>query len=421
MDIIPELDKTIIELNGLNNPGNFCYIISAIQGLRYILVPFYQHHAQIISCYVELAKHINIFQSHKQFLQEFNTLLNDKETELIKIVNKIIPVSANTYATIINKFLKEQLKIACMLLLHDIIVKIPTSKLNKHHTIDTMNFIKMFNILAIENGVEYICNGQQNDSNEFLIILLDYLNDSVNYGRTCNIANKSLLTLTELELNEIELNERVKIQMQCYYYNTYSKEYSFFHEYLNTLILNVIKCVSCGFKQSSVNSSNNICCSIPNSNKRNTLYDCLDDYFKEETIEYKCDSCGETNDNIMVKRILDNKKYLIISLKKFTYDPTLQIMTKKHEHASYPLILNIANYSLVSNNCSNQTDYNLKSNSKYYLKSVINHAGMLNYGHYYTDTNYNDKWYRCNDDSINILGINKVVNSNAYILLYEKE
>ena len=195
--------------------------------------------------------------------------------------------------------------------------------------------------------------------------------------------------------------------MQQYYYNTYSKEYSYFHESINNLILNIIKCVNCGFRQTSVNSTNNLCCSIPKQDGSKTLYNCLDDYFKEEKIEYRCDKCNEINDNIMSKKILDNKDYLIITIKKFDFDTNLGILTKKHDKVTYPLLLNINNYSLVKSN-------------QYKLVSIVNHKGMLNYGHYYSSVMYDNEWYNCNDEYVSNLQISKLHSDNAYILIYKK-
>jgi ubiquitin C-terminal hydrolase len=397
------------ELNGLNNPGNFCYLISTIQSLRIILIEFFKYHSLLINYYLSFTKLINIFNITNDFKLELLNIKINKKTELLKLLNKVninhnknIIQNISEIEYIFNKLEKQQLKICCMLLLHQIIIELE----HNVSTVKIINFIKMFNICTRNNGISYICNGEQNDSNEFLIILLDYLNDCVSCSKNCILDDKSILSYTSNELNKLDINNRVKIQILQFYYNTYSKEYSYFHENLNTLLLNVIKCVNCGFKQTSINSSNNICCSIPNKGKN--LYDCLDNYFKEEIIEYKCDNCKKTDENIIIKQIIDNKKYIIITIKKFDYNSSLGILTKKHEYISYPLLLDINKYSL--NNTNN-----------YKLVSIINHIGMLNYGHYYSDVLFENKWFRCNDDKVNLIQLNKVTdNNNAYILIYKK-
>lgn len=408
------MDELIVKkkvINGLQNPGNFCYMLSAIQSLRIILTDFYDYHSIFIDYYIEFSKLINIFDLTDNYTLNLLNLKTNNKDDIILAINKVnnnynidLIKSINDIDFIFQKLKDEQLKICSMLLLKQILNELEDETIS---IVKTINFIKIFNLCTKKNGIDYICNGEQNDSNEFLIILLDYLNDCVSKGKICILNDKSILKLTSEQLNKIEINERIKIQMQQYYYNTYSKEYSYFHDHVNTLILNVIKCVNCGFRQTSVNSSNNICCSIPSIKGGISLYNCLDDYFKEDTIEYRCDKCNEVNENIISKKILDNKDYLIITIKKFDYDINLGILTKKHDKVTYPLILNINNYSLVNS-------------TQYKLVSIINHIGMLNYGHYYSDVMYNNDWFRCNDENVTELQISKLHNDNAYIMIYKK-
>jgi ubiquitin C-terminal hydrolase len=411
------MDEKNKKLNGLQNPGNFCYLLSAIQALRCMLQEYFEFHIILIEYYIVFSKMLNIFDiTDNYFLNLIDIKIKKKEL-LLDNINKVnkyynLPeiTSIEDIEFVFDKMKDEQLKICCMLLLKQIIDNIEDDNY-KNNYIKTINFIKMFNLCTKQNGISYICNGQQNDSNEFIIILLDYLNDCVSKGKKCLLDDKSILEYKDTELNNLDINSRVKIQMQQYYYNTYSKEYSYFHNSLNTLILNIVKCINCGFKQTSINSSNNICCSIPNIDKKNnlSLYSCLDDYFKEEKIEYRCDKCGILDNNIIIKKIIDNKEYLIITIKKFDFNGDLNILTKKHENVTYPLLLNINNYTI-------------KNTENYYLVSVINHIGMLNYGHYFADVLYNNDWFRCNDEIVNNLKVNSILNNNnAYILIYKKK
>ena len=397
---------------GLQNPGNYCYILSAIQGLRSILQEFFKYHSLQILYYEEFTKNINIYIDTLKFQEKLKQLKNNGIFE--NIYKNIIKNITDKYGKIKNniklefiydKFEKHHLKICCLLILKKIIDNIIQNE--DKGIIVTVPFLKLFTQCVKENGLDYICNGEQNDSNEFIIILLDYMNDCVSEGKNCILEDNSILKLTANDLNELDINNRIKIQIQQHYYKLYSKDYSYFSDNINSLMLNIIKCVNCNFKQTSINSSNVISCSVDDND--NSLKSCLDNYFKEEFIEYKCDKCKEKNNNIMLKKILDLKKYLIITFKKFDFNTELQIMTKKHNTIEYPLILDINNYTLSN------------LNNQFALKSVINHVGMLNYGHYFTDTKFNDKWLRCNDENINLLPVDKVINNpSAYILIYEK-
>lgn len=416
-DINIEEKEKKIELNALYNPGNFCYILSSIHGLRDIFIDFFNYHKIIISYYEKINELCNIFKSTSEFLLDFDYLILKSSDKIINSINEInkkynIPRinSIDDIKLIIDKLKKEHVKIICSLLLKKIVLNIINNdkEVKELKIINTINFIKLFSICANNNGLDYICNGEQNDSNEFIIILLDYLNDVVSMPKKCLLDNIDSINIPLPLLNKKSTSERVKIQLKKYYNNKYSKDYSYFDDKLNMLILNIIKCINCNFKQTSINSCNNLCCSIPNIDNIN-IHDCLNEYFKEELIEYKCDNCGETNENIMYKKILEEKKYLIITLKKFDYNIKFNIITKKHSCVNYPLILNINNYHIKN------------INDKYYLKGIINHEGMLNYGHYYAIVSYNNNWYMCNDEKVEQLNYTDIINNkNSYILIYKK-
>lgn len=408
---IPEIQSTET-LIGLLNPGNYCYILSAIQSLRLILKEYFIFHTVNYEYFIAINNLINIFKESKTFKAEFEKYVDENKEELI---SKLDEISAkykikSDYHFIYNKLLNNNLKIGSALLLKEIIDNIEIKEIDEksNKIINTINFIKVFSICVRENGMEYICNGEQNDSNEFIIILLDYLNDCVSKGKNCILDNKSIMDYNDSDLDKIKLNERIRIQVQRYYYNLYSKEYSYFSESTNSLILTIIKCVNCGFRQSSINTINILCCPI--ADDTTSLKESMDEYFKEDEIEYRCDKCKEKNNNIMLKKLLDLKKYMLITLKKFDYNPEIGRISKKHNAISYPQSIDVTSYTLSKNIIN------------YKLISVINHKGMLNYGHYYSFTNYKDRWFLCNDERVMPLDINQHEKNNAaYILVYEKD
>ena len=57
----------------------------------------------------------------------------------------------------------------------------------------------------------------------------------------------------------------------------------------------------------------------------------------------------------------------------------------------------------------------------YNLYAVANHLGDSNYGHYISYCkNYNNKWYKYDDDSVIEMDEKDLVSSNAYCLFYQK-
>jgi ubiquitin C-terminal hydrolase len=61
------------------------------------------------------------------------------------------------------------------------------------------------------------------------------------------------------------------------------------------------------------------------------------------------------------------------------------------------------------------------SDVSYDLYGIINHSGSIQGGHYFAYIKCkNDIWYNFNDSSVTEIDTDKVVTSDAYILLYRK-
>ena len=119
----------------------------------------------------------------------------------------------------------------------------------------------------------------------------------------------------------------------------------------------------------------------------------------KEDNRYLCDKCKAKR--IASKRIhLTNwKKYLIVCLKRFTYD---------------------SKGNLKKNNSEITCPYFWRHN--YILVGGVIHHGSLNGGHYVYFGRYDKKWFLFNDSNVSELPINHVdkLKKNAYILLYEQ-
>ncbi|CAD8085643.1 unnamed protein product [Paramecium sonneborni] len=140
------------------------------------------------------------------------------------------------------------------------------------------------------------------------------------------------------------------------------------------------------------------------------LYDCLQNYFKEEQINdsWKCDKCQFVNKSVLRKiQITQTPKYLILHLKRFTQLPKSQKIT---DEVTYPEMLDIKQF------CAEDVQY-----TKYSLKSVISHIGQLNGGHYISYSQRQNQWFHF-DDSIVTKDKNNLHLSDkgAYIIVYEQ-
>lgn len=81
------------------------------------------------------------------------------------------------------------------------------------------------------------------------------------------------------------------------------------------------------------------------------------------------------------------------------------------------------NYPIENLDLSNYIDEKKRGQDLLYdLKGVVLHRGSLNSGHYtcYCRNAHNNKWYHFDDEYVREVEEESVVDTNAYILLYER-
>ena len=151
------------------------------------------------------------------------------------------------------------------------------------------------------------------------------------------------------------------------------------------------------------------------SEREYSLEHCLDLYFRNDTIECKCNFCGENKENTKCITLLNIPKYLIIHLKRFDYDWVREQGVKKTQFIKYGHELDISKY------IDDDLLDHLKTNTKYNLINVINHYGVYGAGHYYAycKNSCDDTWYCFNDETVT--PVSNIITQNAYVLVYEKQ
>lgn len=220
-------------------------------------------------------------------------------------------------------------------------------------------------------------NNRQHDSHEYLIYLIDILEEEfkndykVNNKNTLNINHDQIINkLFDCKLSQIiysqDTNEKSRIEY-------------------NERILSL-----------SIPKKDNV-----------SLNDCLDLYLSIEKM---------TDDNKWLSPKYNNKidaykkvnliylpKYLIIHLKRFSF---FGLSKKNNDPVNVNINLNLDKY------------YKNKPTHNYILRSIIFHIGSTNGGHYVSVINKNNKWFLCNDSNISeIKDIEKYLNY-GYIYLY---
>ena len=156
---------------------------------------------------------------------------------------------------------------------------------------------------------------------------------------------------------------------------------------------------------------------LPENVNTHKLEDCLANLLGTETVTWNCDKC-QSSEATMQTSICEHPQNLLVQIKRFENKGTIKnpILVKNQSHVEFQdtLVLPLKSETLTT-----------KRDCTYKLQSVILHEGSsVESGHYYAAC-YNSKsetWCIYNDDRpARIACHSDIHNSNAYVLLYEKE
>lgn len=125
------------------------------------------------------------------------------------------------------------------------------------------------------------------------------------------------------------------------------------------------------------------------SDKPHTIEECLKMFFEAETLnEYSCSTCNSKQDatkQCKIKDIQNAPEVLVIVLLRFKFE---QGASKKIDT---PVRFPINELRPYPDN---------PAGPAYELASFISHSGEIKSGHYIAHVKSSDKWYRCNDSSV---------------------
>ena len=254
----------------------------------------------------------------------------------------------------------------------------------------------------------------QHDCQESLSALIDLLHTGLSYG-------VEILTTGVVKTEKDKLAVEAIKEWNLFY----GKEYSILVKLLYGQDHTRLKCLSCGNQQHKFEPFNVITLPIPDKpdGRNTTIYDCLDEYTKDEKLEESCYSCSKCGDKEnMTKETtfwsFHESEYLILSLKRFS---AMSGIRKKDDLVEFPIEgLDISEY--ISG---------YKTRCVYDLVGVGNHiSSHMSSGHYYAVCKHLDnEWYHLNDSVRTKLRIPKIytvgmphviINKNAYILVYKR-
>ena len=142
-----------------------------------------------------------------------------------------------------------------------------------------------------------------------------------------------------------------------------------------------------------------------------TVYDCLDEFCKEEVLD------GE---NSWYNEKTQKKEKICKYMKFWSFPSVLIICIKRTDHVgnkiktfvNYPLVLNLQKYV---------SGYQ-KKGFVYDLFGVCLHCGTANNGHYTSFIKKEDNWFFCNDNQVQIITDERqLISEHAYCLFYMKK
>ena len=242
----------------------------------------------------------------------------------------------------------------------------------------------------------------QNDSQEFCRILLEDISTELN-----EIKSKPIYrTLT----NTNRKNKRVR-DLE-FHQNFSEREKSIITELFYAQIITTYTC-ECKLAIYSFQKLLDFPLLLPDNCPKTTIDNLLKSYFQTEVIDFgiKCEKCGKILKHNKEIKISRPPKILILSLQRI--DPATR---KKNEcYVSFPQVLDLSEY----------VDQELNSDKPkpiYTLFAIVNHAGNMDYGHYfsYIKLDKRQDWYEFNDSSVRNIG-NKIESfPYAYALFYIK-
>ena len=242
----------------------------------------------------------------------------------------------------------------------------------------------------------------QNDSQEFCRILLEDISTELNeikskpIYRTLTNTNRKTKRVRDLEFHQ----------------NFSEREKSIITELFYAQIITTYTC-ECKLAIYSFQKLLDFPLLLPDNCPQTTIDNLLKSYFQTEVIDFgiKCEKCGKILKHNKEIKISRPPTILILSLQRI--DPATR---KKNEcFVSFPQVLDLSEY----------VDQELNSDKPkpiYTLFAVVNHAGNMDYGHYFSYIKLYNKqdWYEFNDSSVKNIG-NKIESfPYAYALFYIK-
>ena len=268
-------------------------------------------------------------------------------------------------------------------------------------------FVNTVRKVCKNKNKELFCGYLQNDIQEYILFVIDTFHNS--------IKRKVKMNIVGVVRNE---NDRMALECNKTYAQEFENNYSEFIKLFFGIQISLLTSVETN-EILSIKPEPFLVLNLPlkysnkDEIKQLSIYDCLDEYCKIETLEndnawYNEDT--QNKENVKKKLIFWSlPEILIIDLKRWN---NYNGYTKNNIYVDIPIKdLNMNKYS-----------YNNNEFELYDLYGICNHIGNINGGHYTSYIkNANNKWYSFDDNTVNNINGSEILSNNAYCLFYRKK
>jgi len=217
-----------------------------------------------------------------------------------------------------------------------------------------------------------------------------------------------------------------------------SKKESIVTDVFEGVLLSRVKCLNCRKESSTRDKFLDLSISIP-MRKMNyrwlssvvyltdwvglttntvSLEDCMKSFCQTEVLsggeKFKCEFCKSAHESEKTLSIVKSPEVLCIHVKRFSFDSYFG--SKLLDMVVFPL----RDFDLAP--FFDQSEP-FPPNERYNLFAIISHSGSFEGGHYisYCLNSENKLWYEYNDSSVSEVSERTVLNSQAYVIFYQKQ
>jgi len=244
-------------------------------------------------------------------------------------------------------------------------------------------------LLHIEDIGKHFCFGDQEDAHDFLVELLDSIQEALVVDA---IGGKAAA-------------KRLKRE------DPRSQETTLIWQIFGGHTRGEVNC-DCGYVSKTFQGFLTLELQIPHGIR--SLEGALEAFTQGEELsgdnQYKCDSCKQWRDAEQRTVVDIAPNVLMIALKRFSYFGFGKITT----HVAFPETLDLAPYMAEDATDQDETEYSLYA-------VIVHISPFSSAGHYISFVRRGSQWFKCDDSSITAVSEKTVMSQNVYMLLYQRD